>query len=91
MNLHMNIWIVVDKHILKLIYEPNIIFLVVDNIFLLDNAHKLIYDLVDNAHKLIYDLVDNAHKLIYDPMATATATATGTGNSNSNINSNGNS
>ena len=46
MNLHMNIRIVVDELILKLIYEPNIICIVVDNIFLVDNAHKLIYECV---------------------------------------------
>ena len=68
MNLHMNIWIVVDKHILKLIYEPNIICLVVDNIFLVDNAHKLIYEcvifwpVVDNS--FLCDLFEN--KIIYD-------------------------
>ena len=44
----------------------SVICLVVDNMFLVDNVHKLINDLIDNAHKLIYDLVDNAHKLIYD-------------------------
>ena len=44
MNLRMNIWNIVDKHILKLIYAPNIIFLVIDNIFLVNNGHKLIYE-----------------------------------------------
>ena len=40
----MNILNVVDKPILKLIYKHNIICLVVDNVYLLDNVHKLIYD-----------------------------------------------
>ena len=38
----MNMLNVVDKPILKLIYEHDIICLVVDNIYLLDNDHKLI-------------------------------------------------
>ena len=36
-------WLISTLHILKLIYEPNIICLVIDNLFLVDNAHKLIY------------------------------------------------
>ena len=55
MNWHINIRIVLNKHILKLIYEPNIICLVVDNIFLVDNAHKLIYECV-----LFVLVVDNS-------------------------------
>ena len=68
MNLQMNIWIVVDKPILKLICDLNIICLVVDNIYLLDNANKLIYEcvifipVVDNS--FLGDLFENG--IIYD-------------------------
>ena len=34
---------IVDKPIIKLIFKPNIICLVVGNIYFLDNVHKLIY------------------------------------------------
>ena len=67
MNLLVNIWDLVDKWILKLIYEREIICRVVDNAYLVDYfENNFIYD---HVHTLTYmwDLVDNsAMKLIYE-------------------------
>ena len=46
---------VVYEPIQKLIYKSNIICLVVDNIYLVDNAHKLIYECV-----IFVPVVDNS-------------------------------
>ena len=68
MNLRMNTWNVVDNCILKLIYKPNVKCLVVDNTFLVDNCHNLIYEcgifqpVVDNT--FLGDLFEN--NIIYN-------------------------
>ena len=52
MNLLVNIWDLVDKWILKLIYEREIICRVVDNAYLVDHfENDFIYD---HVHTLTY-------------------------------------